>query len=392
MNAKSSSTIYSINAVLIALYPVLDIYYWGGLPIGIGSILLLLSGLLSIFITKPSISNKEVVVWMSIMIIVSFLTYLMQSNESWFSSSFHWHNLIVIAYILFIIISSGSRINIQQFLKFGVIIGIIASLICIYQRFRLITTGSFESFYLPGLSMGEDMETKVTTLTRPAAFFTEPAHLSLYVIPMFYYALLSNRPIAAIILAIGALASGSTTGFLLLGLLLLVFLFRKGSKKRKAIYTIFFIVAGLIIIRYAPSILQENVEKFNETDTSENIRLLGGALIWRFFSMTDVIFGIGLNQLENFAMSYSLLLKNYSGALIYTFTCYGLLGLGATIWFIISLFKKSYANIGSILIFLGVFCTDQILFNRNLVFLLIFVECMRRLNEQQSIKEKVTMK
>lgn len=386
MKSNRTSVIYTVNAALMALYPVLDIYNFGNLPIGVGSVLLLLSGLVSLLSTKPNLNNKKTTVWITSLIVISFFTYMMQGTEGWFSTSLFWHNLIVIIYILFIVVSSGSRIDIQKFFQVGVIIAVIASLICIYQRFMQLATGSFGTFYIPGLSLSEEMEAKVTTLTRPAAFFTEPAHFSIYVIPMLYYALKSNKPVIAIIIASGALASGSTTGFLLLGLLLVAFLFGRGSKKRKAIYTVLFAFAALLIIRYAPSVILDNVDKFNEADASENTRLLGGVIFWRFFSATDVIFGIGLNQLENFAMSFSLYAKNYSGALIYAFTCYGLLGLGATIWFIVSLFRKPNANIISIIIFLGVFCTDQILFNRNLVFLLVFVECMRQLNVHQKLK------
>lgn len=386
--ASSKSYICSLNAVLMALYPVLDIYFFQSLPIGVGSILLLMSGFLSVFITKPKIVTKDAALWIISLIAISLFTYFLQVSETWFSSLLYWHNIIVTAYIVFIIITSGCRINIQVFFKACVIIGAIASIICVFQRFTLLTTGAFDMFYIPGLNLGEEVGEQVLTLKRPAAFFTEPAHLCIYIVPMFYYSLINYRIILTIVFAAGILASGSTTGFLLLGLLLFLFALSKGSKKRKVLYAILFIVAALVVIEYAPSVIQDNLDKFNETDASESIRLFGGALFWRFFSMTDVIFGIGLNQLENFAMSFSLLAKNYSGALIYTFTCYGLFGLGATIWFIVSLFKKADANYGSLIIFLGVFCTDQILFNRNLVFLLIFVECMRLLNIQQSAQEK----
>ena len=385
--ASSKSIICSINAIFMALFPILDIYPFQSLPIGIGSILLLMSGFLSMFLTKPNIITKDAVLWIISLIVISLFTYMVQGSETWFSSSLYWHNLIVTAYILFIIITSGCRIDIQVFFKTCVIVGAVASIICVYQRYTLLITGAFNMFYIPGLNLGEEVGEQVLTLKRPAAFFTEPAHLCIYIVPMFYYLLINNKIILTIVFAAGILASGSTTGFLLLGLLLFLFILSKGSKKRKVLYSILFVVTALVVIRYAPSVMQENVDKFNETDVSESIRLFGGVLIWRFFSMTDVIFGIGLNQLENFAMSHSLLLKNYSGALIYIFTCYGLLGIGATIWFIVSLLKKPNANYGGLIIFLGIFCTDQILFNRNLVFLLVFVELMRMWNAEQSLQK-----
>lgn len=384
--ASSKSFVFSINAVLMALFPLLDIYFFQDLPIGIGSILLLLTGVVSPFISQPNLRNKDATVWIIALIVVSLFTYFLQSSNSWFSSSLYWHNLIVTVYILFIIISSGSRINITLLLKTCIIIGVFASVICVYQRFSLLTTGAFEMFYIPGLNLGEVVGEQVLTLKRPAAFFTEPAHLCIYIVPLFYYTLNNNKILVAIILAAGILASGSTTGFLLLGFILFCFVLSKGSMKRKLIYILFFVLGAFVVVTYAPTVIEDNVDKFNETDASESIRLFGGVFFWRFFSATDVIFGIGLNQLENFAMSFSLYAKNYSGALIYAFTCYGLLGLSATIWFIVSLFRKPNANIISIIIFLGVFCTDQILFNRNLVFLLVFVECMRQLNVHQKLK------
>ena len=392
MNSTNATIFYTVNAWLMALYPVLDIYNsFGGMPIGIGSLLLILSGILSYIAAKPKISNKETIMWIIGMSVISLFTYFTHSSEHYFSEALYWHNLIVIAYVIFIFVTSGSRLDVNLFFKVGMIIGIVASIICIYQRAMLILTGSFDAFYIPGLELGEDMDAKVHRLTRPAAFFTEPAHLSLYVIPMLYYALKSNRPFIAMILAMGALASGSTTGFLLLGLILGVFLFEGGNQKRKMLYSILFVSAGLLLIRYAPSIIQDNVIKINETESDES-RLLGGILYWKYFDTFDVLFGIGLNQLSNYAMQFGIFTKNYSGALVYTFTCYGLLGIGVTVWYIVSLFRKPNSNIVSILIFLGVFCTDQILFNRNLVYLLIFTSCMQlvvvnRQNQVKSIRD-----
>lgn len=384
---KEKTAGYTINAALLALYPVLDIYYFGDLPIGIGTVLLLFSGLFSLFASRPNIDNKLSITWIITLLLVSVFTLIMQNSESWYSTTLWWHNTIVTVLILFVFLSSGSRVGIRVFFRIGIIIAILASIICFYQRFTQLTIGSFDKFFIPGLRMDEALELK--TISRPSAFFTEPAHMCIYVIPMFYYAIVMKKPVIAVILAAGTLATGSTTGFLLLGLLLVMFMFSKTTKKRKFIYALVFLVFTFFIIKYAPNLIQENVDKFNETDTTENIRLLGGALVWRFFSFKDIVFGIGLNQLENFSQSYSLIMKNYSGALIYTFTCFGILGLISTVVFIIRLFKKQAASIGALVIFVGIFCTDQILFNRHLVYLLVFAEFMSILNIQQMLNSNL---
>lgn len=378
---KKNLSLNRINAALLALYPVLDIYSFADLPIGIGSVLLIISGFVSFFMTRPTINNKATVNWIIALMAISVVTLFFQGGESWYSTTIWWHNTIVTAYILFIFFTSANRIDIHTFFNVGILVSLIATIICFYQRFTLTLTGSFDKFFIPGLSIDEQFVE--ATIPRPSAFFTEPAHMSICVIPMFYYTLTHKQPIIALILALGVLATGSTTGFLLLGILFVLFVFSNMGKKSKLLYVGSFLIAGFLVIKYAPNLLQENLDKINKTEASDDIRLLGGVLFWRFFSLKEVVLGIGLNQLENFAQSFSFLTKNYSGSLVYTFTSFGLLGVTVTAIYFSSLFRKKYNSIGAILIFSGVFCTDQILFNRHLVYLLVFVECMRLLNFRQ---------
>lgn len=372
---KRKLIVCTINAVLLVLYPVLDIYLFWNLPIGIGSVLLIITGLISIFFVGPILDNKNTIYWILSLMGVSLLTLMVQMHEIWFSSELWWHNTVVTAYILFIIYSSGSRINIGVFFKFGLVFAVVASVVCIYQRLMLIFTGSFDLFYLQGLRMIKDVGR--ITLLRPSAFFTEPAHLCIFIVPMMHYAMLNKRLVSAIIIAIGTLASGSTTGFLLLGVLLTVFVFTNAKGKIKFFYVLAFFVAAFLVAKYFPTLFEDNIEKINETNMDSNIRLLGGALVWRFFEFKDYLFGIGLNQLESFAATYGYFTKNYSAAIIFVVTSFGLFGLAVTVYYIVSLFKKKQADYGSILIFLGIFFSDQILFNRHLVYLLVFAECMR---------------
>lgn len=383
--SKRKLIVCTINAVLLVLYPVLDIYLFGNLPIGWGSVLLIITGLVSLFFVGPILDNKNTINWILSLMGVSLLTLAVQMQELWFSPELWWHNTVVIAYILFIIYSSGSRININVFFKFGLAFAVVASVVCIYQRLMLIFTGSFDFLYLQGLRMIKDVDR--VSLFRPSAFFTEPAHLCIFIVPMMYYAMLNKRLVSAIIIAIGTLASGSTTGFLLLVVLLTVFLFTNTKGKIKFVYVLAFLVAAFLVVKYFPTLFDENIDKINETNMDSNIRLLGGTLAWRFFELKDYIVGIGLNQLESFAATHGYFTKNYSAAIIFVVTSYGLVGLAATVYYIVSLFRKKQTDYGSILIFLGIMFSDQILFNRHLVYLLVFAECMRlyKIQHQQEL-------
>ena len=131
----------------------------------------------------------------------------------------------------------------------------------------------FSNIFIPWLEVNRDIET--LTENRVSAFFTEPAHLSIFLLPVFYLALNNKKFLLAVLYAAGILFSGSTTGLILLALLLLVFLGKMKIKKTtRFIIVVLLIITFFIIFTYFPDVFFDNFDKLSSTD-SDSKRLLG---------------------------------------------------------------------------------------------------------------------
>ena len=94
------------------------------------------------------------------------------------------------------------------------------------------------------------------------------------------------------------------------------------------------------------------------------------------------IFGVGFNQLAEFLRSNGVFLlnewgveinANYANAIIYSFLSYGLLGFVFCIKYIYCTIKSNKSNLGFVCFALGILLSDQVLFNRNLLYLIVFL-------------------
>lgn len=138
-------------------------------------------------------------------------------------------------------------IDVKVFVKTVLFFGVVVSLVLIWQWVFLFLTGSFQNdVFIPGLELNRRVETFV--VYRPSSFFTEPAHFSIYVLPAFQIALLQKKYILTYLFALSILCSSSSTGFLMLGILLVYHLCKIGmSKWYLAIGVLFLIVLSIVI-------------------------------------------------------------------------------------------------------------------------------------------------
>ena len=148
----------------------------------------------------------------------------------------------------------------------------------------------------------------------------------------------------------------------------------KGRKRSFLKYFSFGILAILVIVFFFKDIFVGNLDKLENVDSRENIRLLGGLMYIRNMDISEHLVGIGLNQLEGFCRVRGLtFLGNYSNALIYSYLSYGIIGFLALVVYLIRVWNSSFKDRGFFLILIGVLASDQILFNRHLYYLLFFV-------------------
>lgn len=371
-----------LNAIFLATIPIIGIYLLpGGIPLnwvltGLLLIVNFLSGNFANAFSKRSGEFK----WFMVILFVGFLGFALNSGN-YFSTTLYLNNHATILIFFFSLIVFTAECNIKLFVNTLEFVGVAAAAVAIFQRIQLLLTGSFYmDFFIPGLDIIRDIES--FTKNRVSAFFTEPAHLAIYLLPISAILLKQRKIILFAITALGILFSGSTTGFLLLSAIIFIYLISAGVKK---IYLFLFaILVGLstiLIVTYFPDVVLDNVEKLQGTD-SGGFRLLGPLQYFNYFDHIQWIVGIGYNQLGDFLHSHGIFLisewgtemnANYANAIIYMLISYGLIGFIYTIRYFVKSVKKYRCDVCFLVIILGVLASDQVLFNRNLLYILCFM-------------------
>lgn len=373
----------NINAIYLATVPFMAIY---ALPNGL-QLNWLLVGLLIILnhnhINRMSFlkERSNEIIWFIAIMLIGLMGVICNFGSSFFDITLYFHNLfsIVIFFISLVIITSNCNIDVFKKVLFAC--GAVASIICLYQRAQLLLTGSFEvNVFIPGLIVNRDLETFSTN--RVSSFFTEPAHLAIYLLPIYYISLYEKKYLISLLYAAGILFSGSSTGFVLLLALSLIYLLKNNKSKKYIItVTIMGIIAFVLVNIYFPDVLLSNIDKIKSTN-SNDLRHLGPLSYIKYMDIGQMIFGIGLNQLSEFLKSNGIILigqwgevinANYANAVIYSFISYGFLGFLSCLQYFNRTIKYNKSNLGFIVFALGILMSDQVLFNRNLLYLIEFL-------------------
>lgn len=365
--------------IVLALLPPLSIYKV--IPgFTLATILTFVAfGIYFFYRTKLATHEKKPELTLYIVVfIMGFISLIWNMSSTWYSIDLYSHNLFALTVDFLAIFWITYSCNKESFFYASTIIAVAASVLCIHQWFSILFLGSFVlNTYLPGFEIIRDIET--ITVTRPCAFFTEPAHVCMFIGPVLYFNLLRKHFFVCAILMMGMLFSTSTTGFLFILVIPAVYLYKTNFK-------IWYIILGLIIVMtayliintYYPEILEFATNKISNTDASDDQRLFGPLKYFQYLGVDDMLFGIGLNQLENFIINArgSLLLEgsgNYSMSLLYMFFSYGLFGFISLVLYLKHYWYKAKLGLGYVVVILAIMSSDQILFSSFFVYLVSFM-------------------
>ena len=333
---SNKSIIDDYCALTLALTPILGIYL-----VASGISLALALQVIAIVLSVPKLKKNihaatpEMVFFMAVLII-SFLGYLINIGTNWYNKTLFWHNLFSVCVSFVFIICVLPGLNCRKLLQYTFLIGVIVSLLTIYQRFQLFRTGSFSHFYIfPNLV--QTVELELDYLRRPTSLFSEPSHISIYLLPLFYLAVYFKKYYYSALFVLGILFSGSTLGLVGLGLVVILFIFsgQRNNKSKFLLISVFGILLFLVY-RVAPSVFIDSIDKIESTDSSTSIRLLGSISMLQNMSGFELFAGIGLNQMESFTHGN---FSNYSNSILYSIISYGYLGLVALLLYFYKRFK-----------------------------------------------------
>lgn len=378
MNSQSiaNRTFEFVKYSLLALYPILSIYN-SMLIFDLGTLLLFVFMIIEIATNKGNFEiNATLFVVFAILaalnIITGFIHMDIISIKGCVSNSLQLLiNAIIYAYYI-----KKAIVKMDVFYEYLRVVALISSLF-LFLQFILYLKSIVLYGFIPFLHVSEDALAVVKNASvsygRPNSFFAEPAHFSIYVLPVYAISLFRKKYITSVILLLALILSTSTTG-IIAAVMVAGFYIIKEKRIPVMIKWILFLAVLMIVFKYIPLLKESGVlEKMSFISIKSNIRVLGTFIYFKHFNIIEIIFGVGLNQLSAY-MSYFVAtsVTNYANSFFFSFFSFGL--IGGTIWtgYIIKLNNLSRNKV-LYLIFILICLTDQILFNRNLFYLLLLL-------------------
>jgi hypothetical protein len=299
--------------------------------------------------------------------------------------------------ILALTLTMDTEDNLSRAYKYLRIISIICSLGLFIQLAGWALFNVKISLFIPGIERIA-YQNWDAPIFRPGGFIIEPSHFSIYLLPVLALSLVKKDYLFSVFSFTAILISTSSLGTIT-GVLVILWHFKKiiYEKINSARFLIIGIILLLIILFLI--LFESNIVAFtlNKLLTifgkASSPRLLGSLNYIGFFGLREYIFGIGLNQFSymvGMKLGQVLTDPNYSNSIVFSFISFGIIGLSVWILYLISVLRRIPERFTSLGIILLCMCaTDQVLFNHNLLYMLVIISIVSKNQDfQKSIIEK----
>lgn len=194
-------------------------------------------------------------------------------------------NMVYFVVIIFLY----SRINIRKLIGSLNWVAIIVIMGLLYQWLIIVGGGVVHPLEIPGLTMSETR--LLREMVRPSSFFMEPQACVSFMIFPLAFSLIERKYIWTVILILSIFLTTSTTGLVVSFVLLGMSIFGTGKFKLYRTLFILLIGAGLFYALTNIEAFQYGVDKFENTDIEQNIRLVQGPYIVSTMTSGEMIFG-----------------------------------------------------------------------------------------------------
>ena len=220
---------------------------------------------------------------------------------------------------------------------------------------------------------------------RPSSLFLEPGYYALYVLPALFLLLFEDKKtIEAVLLYVTILFSTSGAGILIGGLAFALkffaFIFR--YKNGKIYFTPFTAVFVILLVGGVLYVLFFNEELMLKLFNSFNARVTRSLLIYDRVDVFHKIFGVGMNNTENYVNLYKIHTLfdegnlNFGASLTATVVQYGIIGFAVFFCSLLALFVRArHSGMALLFVMLYIIYTafEEVIFNFRMGFLLAFV-------------------
>lgn len=354
----------------LALLPILSLYeFIPALNLGYALVLIIIC----IKVVKNRLSmpiNLKISMLMGIFLGINLIVGV--SKYSDFTSTLNNSLGMLIFTILVAFICNPKTLNIDKLYTACKIIGIIATVFLLYQfaayyAFDLVVRGN-----IPFLSVN-DIGFRSIEYGRPTSFFLEPAHYSLYIAPIYAMSIIKKEYVVSIFFLVGLIFSTATTGVVMAIILPIIIVLN--YKNRNSIKNIIIVIFAIVLIQLVTAVFFEYIlTKISFDGLLSSVRVFGTLYVFEYFGPSEWLLGIGINRMPDFLGAFmNTTIRNYANSILFCIISFGLVGGVVFSVYLYSIYKKTPTKY-KVIWFVVILClmSDQILFNRNLLYLLIW--------------------
>jgi hypothetical protein len=372
---------FDIKYFLLALCPILSLYSF--IPLfSIGYFCLIVYMIIDLLFRRRSQRfNFTIIVIMLLLILINIFSGFINDYILDITQSFNNTAGMIVFSIIAAFYCVSSNLNKEKWYKASKIVAIAATLYLFYQYFSYYFLNTIHSGLVPFLKLAGDNVYESIIYGRPNSFFYEPAHYAIYILPVLAISISKREYLIGILLIVGLFLSTSTTG-IAITIFIILFTFIK-SKSTQIIPTLLFVLLVMIFIFFIVPDKILNVflfDKLSQQSLFESLRIFKPLDYFQFLSGSNWLFGVGLNQLSSYIGTMIIGdVENYANVYFFSIFSFGIIGGVIWISYMISLYKNVLSEFKVIFYLFIIICfTDQLLFNRNLLYLLIFVYAYSR--------------
>ncbi len=365
-----------VSIVSIMCLPIFAPYKFIG-PISLGSLIIFLSAVFVVLLTKRITINKDFATLIYIQVALSLLSGFVQLNPATAKPIVLTSIMIFIDSLSIMQLCRGIEKDIfEKVIKFFMIITVA---FLIYQLISInlgIMPNNGKLF--DNLVDGYKWSNSVT-YKRVNSIFSEPSYFSIYILPIMAYFSINNKNKIAIFLMITLFLSTSSLGILGGIIILLYNIFKNYNFKKimKILFILVFLCAiSLIVLDFLNLewIIKNNFVKLDNLQSDSAIRFMGNLDNFKYLPDVFKFIGVGTGQLATFLLQYGIVTYNYSNALIITLFNYGILGFIVFTSTILKFFKRVKKNYRSlVLIFLIISIVDYFIYSANFYYITFFI-------------------
>lgn len=365
-----------ISAFILSVLPIFSPYaIWGSIPLNF-----MLLGLILFYFF---IINMKLKINMAFPIILLWVFHLILSLISTF---FYTFDISLINSLIFISISIvtisilWSFCDFDTFTTYANLIGFISCIFLFIQAIFLVMGAEAPSGKLVGLELLDYSSFVSTTWGfRLNSFFQEPSYFAIYILPLLAINLKKSNWKLATFYTIALLLSSSSLG--ILGAIFIIFYYllfeNKNIKSFLLFITLFFVIhlAFYYTVGFYNTSINRSMEKIMYLHEYSSIRFLGQINMFMLLPFYHQLFGVGVNQMQNYFSAMGYFVHNYSNSFVITLINTGTIGFIVYICFIVFSYFKSKSNKKEIFIFIFILIAsvDYLIYNAFFFYLLAFI-------------------